>query len=78
MYLCKDHNCETENSYENYYCYKAACFQTTELIVKQLNIPKDKFTVSFQSRLDNKWLTPFSDKIIEDLGKKGMKNIFKK
>ena len=74
-YLCKDHNCETENSYENYYCYKAACFQTTELTVKQLNIPKDKFTVSFQSRLDNKWLTPFSDKIIEYLGKKGMKNI---
>jgi ferrochelatase len=74
-YLCKDHNCETENSYENYYCYKAACFQTTELIVKQLQLPKDKYTVSFQSRLDNKWLTPFSDKIIEDLGKKGMKNI---
>jgi len=74
-YLCKDHNCETENSYENYYCYKAACFQTTELIVKQLQLPEDKYTVSFQSRLDNKWLTPFSDKIIEDLGKKGMKNI---
>jgi ferrochelatase len=74
-YLCKDHNCETENTYENYYCYKAACFQTTELIVKQLQLPKEKYTVSFQSRLDNKWLTPFSDKIIEDLGKKGIKNI---
>lgn len=74
-YLCKDHNCETESSYENYYCYKAACFQTTELIVKQLNLPKEKYTVSFQSRLDKKWLTPFSDVVIEELAKKGAKNV---
>ena len=45
------------------------------MIVKQLNIPKEKYTLAFQSRLDNKWLTPYSDKVIEELGKKGMKNI---
>lgn len=74
-YLCKDHNCETENNDTNYFCYKSACYKTTEMVVKQLNIPKEKYTLSFQSRLDNKWLTPFSDKVIEDLGKKGIKNI---
>ena len=74
-YLCKDHDCETEINDTNYFCYKAACYKTTELIVNQLNISKEKYTTSFQSRLDNKWLTPFSDKIVEELAKKGAKNI---
>ena len=74
-YLCKDHHCEDEFNDTNAYCYKAACYNTTKSIVDKLNIPKDKYTVSFQSRLDNKWLTPFSDKVIEDLAKKGAKNV---
>lgn len=74
-YLCKDHHCETDLSEENYYCYKAGCYQTTKALVEKLNIPEGKYTVSFQSRLDNKWLTPFSDKVVEDLAKNGAKNI---
>jgi ferrochelatase len=74
-YLCKDHHCEDELTETNYYCYKAGCYQTTKAIVEKLNIPADKYTLSFQSRLDNKWLTPFSDKVIEELAKKGMKNL---
>jgi len=74
-YLCKDHHCETDLTEENYYCYKAGCYQTTKALVEKLNIPEKKYTVSFQSRLDNKWLTPFSDKVVEDLAKKGAKNI---
>lgn len=73
--LCKDHHCETELDESNYFCYKAGCYQTTKSIVDKLNIPKDKFTLSFQSRLDDKWLKPFSDKVIEELAKKGTKNI---
>jgi ferrochelatase len=73
--LCKDHNCETELDQDNYYCYKAACYQTTKAIVQKMNIDKSKYTLSFQSRLDNKWLKPFSDVVIEDLAKKGAKNI---
>ena len=74
-YLCKDHHCENELTETNYYCYKAGCYQTTNAIADKLNIPKDKLTVSFQSRLDDKWLKPFSDKVIEELAKKGAKNI---
>ena len=74
-YLCKDHHCENELTDTNYYCYKAGCYQTTKSVVEKLNIPAGKYTISFQSRLDNKWLTPFSDKVIEELAKKGMKNI---
>jgi len=74
-YLCKDHHCETELSNENYYCYKAGCYQTTKEIVEKLNLPSDKYTISFQSRLDDKWLKPYSDKVVEELAKKGAKNV---
>lgn len=62
----------TEN---NQYCYRANCFETTRQLVKNLNIPEGKYTSTFQSRLDDKWLKPYSDKVIAELGKKGMKKI---
>jgi ferrochelatase len=36
---------------------------------------EDQYTVCFQSRLDKKWLTPFSDKVVEEWGKKGAKKL---
>lgn len=74
-YLCKDHHCETELDESNYYCYKAGCYQTTKRVVEKLGLKEGQYTVSFQSRLDDKWLKPFSDKIVEELAKKGAKNI---
>ena len=44
-------------------------------MIKQLNIQEGKYTSTFQSRLDDKWLKPYSDKVIEDLAKKGHKKI---
>ncbi len=73
--LCADHDCENEITEENKYCYKATCYATTRLLTERLNIPKDKYTVCFQSRLDKKWLEPFSDKVVEECAKKGMKRI---
>lgn len=72
---CEDHNCENEITEDNKYCYKATCFATTRLLAEKLNIPKEKYTVAFQSRLDKKWLEPFSDKIVEERAKKGDKKI---
>ena len=72
---CADHDCETEITEDNKYCYKATCFATTRLLVEKLGIPKDKYTVSFQSRLDKKWLTPFSDDLIKVRAKLGDKKI---
>jgi protoporphyrin/coproporphyrin ferrochelatase len=73
--LCSDHDCENEITEENKFCYKATCYATTRLLVKELNIPKEKYTVCFQSRLDEKWLKPFSDKVVEESARKGMKKI---
>lgn len=73
--LCSEHNCETEITEENKFCYKATCYATTRLLSNALGIPPEKYTVCFQSRLDEKWLKPFSDKVVEDCAEKGMKNI---
>ena len=73
--LCSDQPCETELNDENKFCYKATSYATTRLIAEKLQIPEDKYMVCFQSRLDKKWLTPFSDKIVEEWGKKGAKKL---
>lgn len=72
---CSDHNCEEEITEENKFCYKATCYATTRLLAQRLNIPKEKYTVCFQSRLDKEWLEPFSDKVVKECAKKGMKKI---
>lgn len=73
--LCADHDCEDRITEENKYCYKATCYATTRLLASALNISKEKYTVAFQSRLDQKWIKPFSDEVVRECAKKGMKKI---
>jgi ferrochelatase len=73
--LCADHNCENEITEENKFCYKATCYANTRLLSRELNIPQEKYTVCFQSRLDQKWIKPFSDDVVKECGEKGMKKI---
>jgi ferrochelatase len=73
--LCADHECEKEITEENKFCYKATSYATTRLLAQKLGIPAEKYTVCFQSRLDQKWLKPFSDVVVEECAKKGMKKI---
>ena len=72
---CADHNCETEITEDNKYCYKATCYATTRLLAEKLNIPEEKYTVAFQSRLDKKWLEPFSDEVVKERAKMGDKKL---
>jgi ferrochelatase len=73
--LCGEQPCETEVNEKNKFCYKATSYATTRLIAEKLGIPENRYTVCFQSRLDKKWLTPFSDKIVEEQAKKGAKKL---
>ena len=73
--LCSDHNCEHEVTDENKYCYKAVCFGTTRLLAEKLGLSPEQYTVCFQSRLDKKWLEPFSDKVVEEKAKEGAKRL---
>jgi ferrochelatase len=45
------------------------------VLAKKLNIPKEKYTVCFQSRLDDKWLKPFADKTVIEKAKEGAKKL---
>lgn len=73
--LCEDQPCETEVNDKNKFCYKATCYATSRMLAQRLNIPDDKYTVCFQSRLDKKWLTPFADDVVVEQAKKGSKRI---
>lgn len=73
--LCSDQPCESQINEFNKYCYKATSFATTRLIAEKLGIEEKDYTVCFQSRLDKKWLEPFSDKVVEEWGKKGAKKL---
>ena len=72
---CSDRSCEQGVAGDNHHCYKATCFETTKLLTKKLKLESSKVTTSFQSRLDSKWVEPFSDKVIEQLGESGAKKI---
>lgn len=56
-------------------CYKRQVFTTTRLVMQQLNIPEDKYSLSFQSRLGKGWLEPFTDMRLDVLPKEGIKKL---
>ena len=72
---CIDQNCDKEFNDINKFCYKASCYETTRLISSKLNLNEDQYVTAFQSRLTKKWLTPFTDEVIEDYAKNNIKNI---
>lgn len=72
---CQLGSCCNSITKNNQYCYRANCFETTRQLVKHLNIPEGKYTTTFQSRLDDKWIKPYSDKVIEELARKGYKKL---
>jgi len=57
-------------------CYRAQCFATTALFVKLAGVPKDKYSVSFQSRLGkDPWLKPYTDYELVRLAQEGKKRM---
>jgi len=57
------------------HCYRHQCFTTTREIVRLLNIPADKYSISFQSRLGKGWLEPFTDIRLEQMPAEGIKKL---
>ena len=66
---CKDKNCTDGLHKENTACYRAMCYETTKRIVEKLNVPTEKYTVSFQSRLNDDWIKPYTDIVMVELAK---------
>lgn len=58
------------------YCYRHQCIRTTTLVTDSLGLPKQKYQLSFQSRLGrDKWLTPYTAQRLGELPKEGVKKI---
>ncbi len=72
---CRGEDCTTNYKDEYMDCYKATCYQTARLLAKELDLPGEKFSVCFQSRLSSGWLSPFTDKVIKELANDGKKKL---
>ncbi|MEO7530633.1 MAG: ferrochelatase [Sediminibacterium sp.] len=71
----KTSNCCEQDSVAHATCYRHQVFTTTRLVTEKLNIPKDKYSISFQSRLGKGWLQPFTDIRLEEMPKEGIKKL---
>jgi ferrochelatase len=56
-------------------CYRHQVFATTKLVTEKLQVPEEKYRVSFQSRLGKGWLEPFTDIRLGELPKEGIKKL---
>ena len=57
------------------HCYRATCYETTRLLAAKLGLPACRYSQSFQSRLSDKWLKPYTDKHLEQLAAEGVKKV---
>ncbi len=68
-------NCCDVASPAHAHCYRHQVFTTTRLVMEKLNIPKNQYSISFQSRLGKGWLQPFTDKRLLEMPKEGIKKL---
>lgn len=75
--VCLTHDsCCDRITAENQNCYRAQCFNTARTIAETLKIPREKYSVSFQSRLGRTpWIQPFTDVVIEGLPRRGVQRL---
>lgn len=67
--------CETPSSAHNY-CYRHQIITTTNLAAEKLQLKKDQFSFSFQSRLGtDAWLKPYTVNQLRTFPAKGIKNL---
>ncbi len=76
IHCYKVKNCCYVDSKAHKTCYKHQVTITTELVAKYLGLEREKYSISFQSRLANEpWLKPYTDSELERLAKEGKKNM---
>jgi ferrochelatase len=60
----------------NKFCYSAQSYDTARLIAAKMGLPREKYTVCFQSRLGNDpWVQPYTSEIIKKLANEGKKRL---
>jgi ferrochelatase len=73
--LKSDSCCDSINDI-NKFCYSAQSHHTAQLIAEKLNIPKEKYTICFQSRLgSDPWVQPYTSEVVAKQAKEGKKRL---
>ncbi len=76
VHCLKTANCCQTLTENNKFCYSAQCHDTARLIAEKLNLPKEKYTICFQSRLGrDPWVQPYTSEVIKELAQKGIKRL---
>jgi ferrochelatase len=58
------------------YCYRHQVTVTAELVAQQLGLPREKWGISFQSRLGREeWIKPYTANVLETLPSEGKKRL---
>jgi ferrochelatase len=58
-------------------CYRAQCFKTVAAFAQRAGLPKEKYSIAFQSRLGrDPWLKPYTDYELPKLAARGIKKLF--
>lgn len=69
-------DCCSVESPAHAFCYRHQCLVTTEKCASALQIPKDKYSFSFQSRLGrDEWLKPYTAKRLTEMPAEGIKKL---
>ncbi len=72
---CQNCACNLKLPDHGKFCYKATTYETTRLLAVKLGLTEGKYSQSFQSRLSDKWLKPYSDKVLKGKAAEGVKSI---
>ncbi len=70
----KEDCCDTINE-KNRLCYRAQSFYTAKAIAERLKLEPAKYDICFQSRLNDRWIPPFTDHFYRTLPQKGVKRL---
>lgn len=75
-FCLKKKDCCQKICAKNKTCYSAQCYGTALAIAKSLDLPEEKFSICFQSRLGkDAWIQPYTSEMIQQLSKKGCKKV---
>ena len=56
-------------------CYRHQVYATSTALAQALNLQTSDYSVSFQSRLGGGWVKPYTDEVLQQLPKQGVKHL---
>ncbi len=75
--LCNPDTCSCDEHMTEHgrMCYRAACYETSQLLAEELGLGREKYLTAFQSRFSKNWLGPFTDDTLLSLARSGAKRV---